>query len=332
MQTQCPNCDTRFRVTDSQLNIAEGMVRCGICEQVFNVYETDDHALHDQHTQEPADNKLATEKIGTQDPPSDEEGAELNGKETFDDDSPNPHASDNITDDEEIHPDQYLTETEEATSVTDIESLTEQATEDIDKDFNSDDNQKDTYNFFEDDGDDTTSYVVPREFHESHLPDSPSAFSTALWGIGTLLLIATLFVEYAWFNRNDFTHVPEIQAEIDSLCQHLDCTNLSLRSPSKIELVTRNIYTHPNAKEALMVNVTMKNNAAYSQPYPRMKIDFTDIRGNIIASRNFLPQEYLYAQYQQDEDQSLPPDSSSDITLEIQDPGIQALTYEFSFL
>jgi len=39
LQTQCPNCETRFRVTDEQLSIAGGKVRCGSCLKVFNAIE-----------------------------------------------------------------------------------------------------------------------------------------------------------------------------------------------------------------------------------------------------------------------------------------------------
>jgi predicted Zn finger-like uncharacterized protein len=37
--TQCPECATRFRVTDEQLSVSEGMVRCGRCNAVFNAEE-----------------------------------------------------------------------------------------------------------------------------------------------------------------------------------------------------------------------------------------------------------------------------------------------------
>jgi predicted Zn finger-like uncharacterized protein len=39
LQTQCPHCQTRFRVTDEQLGIAKGKVRCGNCMEVFNAVE-----------------------------------------------------------------------------------------------------------------------------------------------------------------------------------------------------------------------------------------------------------------------------------------------------
>ncbi|WP_166257440.1 DUF3426 domain-containing protein [Marinobacter salicampi] len=37
--TRCPHCATRFRVTNEQLGIAKGKVRCGNCMEVFNAIE-----------------------------------------------------------------------------------------------------------------------------------------------------------------------------------------------------------------------------------------------------------------------------------------------------
>ncbi|RFQ40955.1 hypothetical protein D0N87_02760 [Pseudomonas sp. ATCC 13867] len=34
--TQCPHCQTRFRVNSAQLGAASGAVRCGTCLKVFN--------------------------------------------------------------------------------------------------------------------------------------------------------------------------------------------------------------------------------------------------------------------------------------------------------
>ena len=36
MQTECPHCHTLFRITEAQLAMAEGRVRCGFCKQVFD--------------------------------------------------------------------------------------------------------------------------------------------------------------------------------------------------------------------------------------------------------------------------------------------------------
>ncbi|WP_287880765.1 DUF3426 domain-containing protein [Aquitalea sp.] len=37
--TQCPSCQTRFKVNDKQLSAANGLVRCGRCAHVFNATE-----------------------------------------------------------------------------------------------------------------------------------------------------------------------------------------------------------------------------------------------------------------------------------------------------
>jgi len=276
MQTHCPQCGTQFRLTETQINIADGYVRCGICEEIFNVYEVvNKTSLEDDHQQS------------------------LPG--SCDADKQPPDIAINV----------------------DIEA-SETAV--------SDESQKDTFDFFDKDSSALMEYVVPEEFRESH---SHSTASTVLWGIGFLLLTATLLIEYVWFNRDQFIQVPEFQAEIEKLCQAFECKKLSIRDPSKIELIARNIYSHPNEKDALMIDVTMRNNANFSQPYPVMQINFSDIRGGTVAARRFLSTEYLPIEYKQGDNKQqrlLPPDTSTSITLEIQDPGIQAMTYEFNFL
>lgn len=55
--TQCPHCQTRFRVTHHQLGVARGVVRCGACMQMFNAAKQllDAHrAQGDAATGEPA--------------------------------------------------------------------------------------------------------------------------------------------------------------------------------------------------------------------------------------------------------------------------------------
>ena len=83
----------------------------------------------------------------------------------------------------------------------------------------------------------------------------------------------------------------------------------------------------------LLVNVTMKNRAIFSQHYPVMSINFSDTRGNTVAARHFFPDEYLAQEVNTtDSPQRLLPDSSTSITMKIRDPGKQAMTYEFNFL
>jgi hypothetical protein len=79
----------------------------------------------------------------------------------------------------------------------------------------------------------------------------------------------------------------------------------------------------------------MKNNSYFAQPYPVMEIDFSDIRGDTVAARRFLPTEYLPHNDQQIDNKQLhllQPNTNTSFSLEVQDPGAQAMTYEFNFL
>lgn len=49
--TQCPHCQTSFRVSHNQLSVARGVVRCGACMQVFNAAK---QLLEQSAAQQPA--------------------------------------------------------------------------------------------------------------------------------------------------------------------------------------------------------------------------------------------------------------------------------------
>ncbi|WP_053134615.1 DUF3426 domain-containing protein [Pseudomonas sp. MIACH] len=55
--TQCPHCQTRFRVNHAQLSVARGVVRCGSCLQVFNAARQ----LLEQRAQAPAPQSVVAE-------------------------------------------------------------------------------------------------------------------------------------------------------------------------------------------------------------------------------------------------------------------------------
>jgi len=276
MQTKCPHCETLFRVTEIQVNAADGFVRCGACKEVFNAIEV---ASEDDHQ----------------------------------------HSLLNETGSEETSPATY-----------ELEELENNESIDFNETSATDESRKDAFDFFNEDSNESHQHVVPDKFRDSHSPQSQSITSTLLWSIGILFLTATLLIEYVWFNREQFNQIPELQAAIEKLCKQIECKNIKVRDPAKIELISRNVYSHPNEKGALMVNVTMINNADFAQPYPVMQIDFSDIRGGTVAARRFLPTEYL--QVESEQLRLLQPDVNTDIRLEIQDPGKQAMTYEFNFI
>jgi predicted Zn finger-like uncharacterized protein len=301
MQTQCPHCATRFRVTESQVNTADGYVRCSVCKQVFNAIEV---AEADERQPSLLSQAHSTDGIDTSN------NATLDDLELSSDDP-----VDRIID--------------EPPGDTEIESI------DFNETSATDGLRKDAFDFFDEKSNESLSHVVPEKFKDTYNSGSSVLVSSLLWGVGTLLLTATLLIEYAWFNRDRLNQVPQLRPWSEKICQQIDCKDISMRDPAKIELISRNVYSHPNEKGALMVNVTMKNNAEFAQPFPVMQIHFSDVRGGSVAARRFLPDEYLPEELLSDTTDLpllLEPDTNMTFTMEIQDPGKQAMTYEFDFL
>lgn len=250
MQTECPHCHTVFRVAQAQLEMADGMVRCGFCKETFNARGENDFTGTKNRLNKSPD---------TQQP---EVPAE---------------------------------------------------------------NKSNYESFFSAEHND----IVPDELRAGRYTKPYSTLATTAWSFAILALIAALVTEYLWFNQPELLQDERLKPVTVKLCELIDCERQQKRDPSQIEMISRNVYTHPNEKQALMVSTTMVNHASYAQPYPEVQIDFSDVRGEMIASRRFSPEEYL----QIDKLQLNPLQSGTPVTfgLEIKDPGKQAITYEFSF-
>lgn len=255
MQVECPNCHTLFRITEAQLDMADGMVRCGYCKEVFNARIANDLQAEEDQLQAFKDNP----RQHTQQP-------ELTRR---------------------------------------IEAEHE--------------------SFFSGEAEDIAPDKFSAESHVRHY----SMLATVSWSLAILVLIAALAAEYIWFNQPELMLDPRLEPLTAKLCGLADCQHLQMRDPSKIEMVSRNVYTHPNEKAALMISTTLVNHASYAQPHPDVQIDFSNVRGELVASRRFIPEEYL----QTESEQLSLLQSGNPVTfgLEIIDPGKEAITYEFSF-
>lgn len=302
MQTQCPQCDTKFRVTEVQLNLADGYVRCSVCQEVFNA-----GAINASKT----DNALNFTALSDDQAESAEMPYQAAAIETST--TPSPDLDDNL-----VPP----------PAITDAEAVAFKRTA------SNHEAPKDGFDFFDDVANEPLSHVVPEKYKDSYKSNNGNLISNLLWSIGSLLLCFSLLAQYAWFNRDQLNQMPQLQVWAEKLCQRIDCKEIRMRNPAKIELVSRNVYSHPNKENALMIDITMKNQAAFTQPFPVMQIDFSDVRGGQITARRFLPREYLPAEiWQADVSKQLfEAGTHISFSMEIQDPGKQALTYEFDFL
>jgi len=152
------------------------------------------------------------------------------------------------------------------------------------------------------------------------------------WGAiaASLLLAVLLLAQIAWVERYQLVRLPQLRAALEYFCQPLDC-DLPLRHDiSRIEMVEREVRDHPHASDALLINASFVNRAAFTQAYPVFVVSFSDVSGTPVAVRRFPPAEYLIGR--QDVSSGMAPGEQAQLMLEVVDPGDRAVSFQFDFL
>ncbi len=149
------------------------------------------------------------------------------------------------------------------------------------------------------------------------------------WGLGSLMLMLVFLGQTIYFKHNELGQLSQLRPWIEFFCKHASC-ELSLQMDiSQIELLGQDIRSHPKSKKALLVSATIINNAPFTQPYPGLQLNFSDMNGEKVAMRNFLPKDYLPSNINivKGMESNIP----IQLELEIVDPGKNAVNFEFDF-
>jgi hypothetical protein len=147
--------------------------------------------------------------------------------------------------------------------------------------------------------------------------------------VGILMLTILGIAQALYYQRYSLIENPRYQKQVLSLCQIVPCNETQFSSTQQIELLERNVFTHPVQSSALMVSGSFVNQAIFDQKLPKLLVSLFDLQGNLIANRLFTPNEYLHVDNTQRLMEIAKP---VQFRLEISDPGINALTYEFEFM
>ncbi|AOU97026.1 hypothetical protein BI364_02525 [Acidihalobacter yilgarnensis] len=153
--------------------------------------------------------------------------------------------------------------------------------------------------------------------------------ATLLWSLGILALLTLLAGQYVLSIRDQLAETPMLRPWLTRLCELRGCTLPPLRALNRIELLSRNVFTHPNIAHALMLTATIDNTAPFPQPYPALQISFSNLQGQVVAIGRFKPAQYLPPNI--NPAHLMPPDTPVSISVSFKDPGAQAVSYEFSF-
>ena len=295
MFTSCPNCQKQFRIQASQLAIADGQVKCGVCDHEFSALSRLSDVpltleqMNYEFDYEPEENPAAEAE------PGEEPDFDIY---------------------EQARPEQDVIEEAHEKEIDAEEVRVEKSGSD----------EADTLSEFPDEilGD------IPDELRET-LPVKRSLLATISWAFGALLLLIIIVAQLAWFNRDELLlRYPQLDPVAREICDRLQCEILRYKDISSIKLLNRDVRNHPLYEGSLLVNATMANKSETIQPFPRIQLALFNPGGEVIGYREFNPEEYLDDSI--DIQAGMMPESPIHFVLEVGGPTEGAVSFEFHFL
>ncbi len=149
------------------------------------------------------------------------------------------------------------------------------------------------------------------------------------WMVACLALTLSLAGQLAWAKRDELIRQPAVGHWLRGACAMLGCELPLVAAPRLLRVLASNVQAHPSVAGALMISASVRNDAAFAQPWPVLTVTLSDAQGQRIAMRRLQPAEYLDdATIQR---HGLAPGGSAVLLLEVEDPGDKAVAFELGF-
>jgi predicted Zn finger-like uncharacterized protein len=352
--TQCPECNTTFRVSDVHLQVAKGKVRCGSCLHVFKA--------EDYWVKTPAEEENPRPVTAVRQ-------------------AVRPPANDRIMDDEKQDTKATAVPETDDDMFINLDDLGgKQPLADADKPELADESwAKDMLNELEDDSgerearaqslfhgkgdadvfaddDVRDGRLVGHEAYSrdeieienpkprarlnrdeilSKVDSAPIEIaweenprdwaSLALGSFLCLLGVLGLVLQFAWMNFENLARENGYRPLYAVACDIVGCHLPDRFNPAAINSTNLVVRQDPALPGALLVDAILQNQASYEQPFPDLELYFSDTDDFPVASRNFHPKEYLSGEMA---GKTLMPTATTiHISLQLVDPGEKAVKY-----
>ena len=149
------------------------------------------------------------------------------------------------------------------------------------------------------------------------------------WASSIIIAIMLFAGQHLVFNFDRLARDPNYRPILSAACDVIGCHIPSLDDVNQVLSSNLMVRSHPKASQALVVDAIIINRADFQQRFPLLELQFTDLNGNVIAGRRFTPNEYLAGELSGND--MMPIKQPVHISLEIVDPGEQAVNYQLRF-
>lgn len=337
MLTQCPNCQTTFRVTTEILRVADGQVRCGRCQTQFDALERlidENEAAGVQSGRAARDRApgAASSRDIEVDEPAAQEDITLEGRHI--------EISGRYRMPDARGETQIREETiEEWVEIDDIEDAAEEAAIiDIDEATVGDDAIEDVIEEIVEEErahaamavaearDEPVAFEEPEPEVDLFAPP-PRPAVPLIWKILAGPLVLLLAIQFVHTYRHSLARHPTLGQTIIGIYGALGANLQPDWNLHAYEILQWHLGSDPAVPGTLKVRASLKNVASFAQPYPLLKLVLEDRWGESVREREFEPAEYLDPGTAPD--RLLGPEQQATATIAIVDPGTDAEGFRF---
>lgn len=147
-----------------------------------------------------------------------------------------------------------------------------------------------------------------------------------VWASGLLIALLALPLQYLWFNQQMLAYQPPFDKAYDVLCLWVSCHLPQRQEVSAISVESLTVRQHPDAQDAIIVDMLLLNGASFEQPFPLLELIFSDDYGEVVRQRRLAPPQYLGGELAGVA--LMPVAVSVRLSLEFVDPGSAAKAYQ----
>ncbi len=173
--------------------------------------------------------------------------------------------------------------------------------------------------------------LIHNEFDEQRRsPRAPSNLKSFLVKFAVIALGALVLAgQTVYFFSGDLSRNEDYRQILIDSCFYLGCKIDPYSDVDKLSINTFIVQSHPTKPEAVVVDMLIENQAQFRQPFPKIKVRFDDLQGQLVAQRTFSAQEYLSRHHQQStpEPKSIASGRQAHISFTLVDPGLSAVNY-----
>ena len=322
MLTQCPNCQTTFRVTSEILRVADGQVRCGRCQTQFDAL---DRLIDEEDAGEVESGRFLRPPKGAS-PESQIEVDEPDAQEDITLEGRRIEITGTYRTVDGAHGEETREEIiEEWVEIEDVDAATDEGDIEVVEEFETVEEEDPVK------AEGASAVSAEPAAYADAAPDfltpPPRPASAPLWRWLAAPLVILLAVQAVHHYRATLARHPRLGAPLVAVYEALGLPLAPDWNLHAYEIRQWGVVSDPTTPGTLKVRATIANLAEFAQPYPLLKLVLEDRWGDQVRARAFEPADYLDPGAAPD--RLLGPAQKTTATIAIVDPGPDAEGFRF---